>query len=140
MSHPGQAFPEPTAGVLIFNSAGELLLVQSHKWKGKYVLPGGHIELGEHAAEAARREALEETGLKVYDIQFLGWQEFIYDDDFWKPRHFIFLDFTCRTESTEVQLNDEAQAYCWVKPEEALGLPIDPYTAVSIREYLKHTS
>jgi nucleoside triphosphatase len=135
-----QAYPEPTSGVLIFNPAGEILLVQSHKWKGKYVLPGGHIELGERAVDAARREAKEETGLDVYDIQFLGWQEFIYDQDFWKPRHFIFLDFTCRTDSTDVRLNDEAQAYCWVKPEKSLDLTIDPYTAVSIRQYLKRAS
>ena len=132
-----QIYPEPTVGALILNSAGEMLLVQSHKWKGKYVIPGGHIELGERAADSARREAKEETGLDVYDIEFLGWQEFVYDKTFWRPRHYLFLDFFCKTDTTDIQLNDEAQTYLWVKPEEALNLPIDPYTAVSIREYLK---
>ncbi len=131
-----QIYPEPTTGVLIFNPQGEILLVQSHKWRGKYVIPGGHIELGEKAADAARREAKEETGLDVEAVEFLGWQEFVYDDAFWKPRHFIFLDFICRTEGTDVHLNDEAEAYRWVKPRAALDLPIDAYTAVSIRKYL----
>lgn len=60
-----QIFPEPTAGILIFNLRGELLLIQSYKWHGKYGVPGGHIELGESAVEAARRETKEETGLDV---------------------------------------------------------------------------
>ncbi len=132
-----QIYPEPTTGTLIFNPAGELLLLQSHKWMGKYVIPGGHIELGERAEEAARREAKEETGLDVEELEFLCWQEFVYDDAFWRPRHFIFFDFVCKTRGTDVCLNDEAESFRWVKPEEALALPIDAYTAVSIREYLK---
>ncbi len=129
--------PEPTVGVLIFNPRGELLLVQTHKWHGRYVVPGGHIEPGEAAAEAARRESKEETGLDISDIRFLNWQECIYDPSFWKPRHFIFLDFTARTTQQEVQLNEEAEAFVWMDPERALvELDIDPYTAFSIREYL----
>ena len=58
-----QTFPEPTVGVFIFNQIGELLLLKSHKWPGKYVVPGGHVELGERLADTAIREAKEETGL-----------------------------------------------------------------------------
>jgi len=134
----GQIFPEPTVGVLIFNPRGELLLLQSHKWRGKYVVPGGHIELGETAAEAVRRETKEETGLDVEDIRFLCWQEFIYDELFWRPGHFIFLDYTCKTMGGPVVLNDEAEAFVWIDPHRALAeLDVDPYTAISIREYLK---
>lgn len=49
-----QLFPEPTVGILIFNPRGELFLMKTHKWHGKYGVPGGHIELGESAVEAAR--------------------------------------------------------------------------------------
>ena len=72
-----QLFPEPTVGVFIFNPAGELLLLQSHKWPGKYVVPGGHVELGEHIEEAAVREAKEETGLDIHDLEFINFQQFI---------------------------------------------------------------
>jgi nucleoside triphosphatase len=131
-----QIFPEPTVGAFIFNPKGELLLLQSHKWPGRYVVPGGHVELGESIEEALRREAREETNLEIKDIHFLCWQEFIYDPSFWKLRHFIFFDYACSTESTDVQLNDEAESFIWVDPMKALDLPIDSYTRISIKKYL----
>ena len=135
-----QTFPEPTVGIFIFNPQGELLLTKTHKWRGKYGVPGGHIELGESAIEAARREAKEETGLDIRDIEYLCWQECVYDEQFWKPRHFIFLDFTARVDEGKVTLNDEAEEFTWVAPQKALEqLDIDSYTGVSIRTYLSRT-
>jgi nucleoside triphosphatase len=124
-------------GALIFDPQGRLLLVRSHKWRGRYVVPGGHVELGERLVDALAREAKEETGLDVYDPEFLCFQEFVYDDAFWKHRHFIFFDFACRTDSTAVQLNDEAEEYLWIPPGDALSLPLEPYTVSAVREYLK---
>ncbi len=132
-----QTYPEPTVGVFIFDPAGRLLLLSSHKWPGKYVVPGGHVELGERIEAAARREAREETGLEVRDLQPICWQEFLYDPSFWKPRHFIFFDYACRCDATDVTLNDEAEDFIWVEPEKALELPIDSYTRLSLTEYLK---
>jgi nucleoside triphosphatase len=130
-----QSFPEPTVGIFIFNPQGELLLLRSHKWPGAYVVPGGHVELGERLEEAALREAQEETGLEIYDLEFINFQQFIYDPAFWKRRHFIFFDFSARSDSTEVVLNDEAQEYLWVELEEALQLNLDSYTRTSIEAY-----
>ncbi|MCC7118418.1 MAG: NUDIX domain-containing protein [Anaerolineales bacterium] len=129
-----QVFPEPTVGVFIFNPAGKLLLLESHKWPGKYVVPGGHVELGERLEAAAIREAQEETGLDIYDLQFINFQEFIYDPTFWKKRHFIFFDYACRTDSLEVRLNAEAEAYVWVELKAALRLPVDTYTRTSLEK------
>jgi len=134
-----QQFPEPTVGVFIFNQKGEVLLLQSHKWPGVYVIPGGHVELGERIEEAAVREAKEETGLDIYDLEFITFQQFIYDPAFWKHRHFIFFDYAAKTDSTAVVLNDEAQEYIWIEPKEALGLELDAYTRTSIEAYLKKT-
>ena len=135
-----QLFPEPTVGVFIFNPAGELLLLQSHKWPGKYVVPGGHVELGERIEEAAVREAKEETGLDIHNLEFINFQQFIYDPSFWKPRHFIFFDYACKTDSTNVQLNDEAEEHIWTQLDTAVQLPLDTYTRTSIEILIKRRS
>lgn len=132
-----QHFPAPTVGAFIFNPAGELLLLKSHKWPGQYVVPGGHVELGEYLTAAVIREAKEETGLDVYALEFILFQEFVYDPAFWKPRHFIFFDYACRTDSTEVQLNDEAEEYLWVRLEAAMQLPLDGYTRAALEKLIE---
>jgi nucleoside triphosphatase len=123
-----QQYPEPTVGALIFNPEGKVLLLKSDKWRNKYVVPGGHIELGETMEDALKREVKEETGLDIYDIEFALLQEFIFDESFYERKHFLFLDFLCKTDSKEVVLNSESQEYVWVSLEEALRLPLDPYT------------
>jgi nucleoside triphosphatase len=135
-----QIFPEPTVGAFIFNPAGELLLLKSHKWPGMYVVPGGHVELGERIEDAVIRETKEETGLEVYDLEFINFQEFIYDPSFWKPKHFIFFDYACRTDSTRVQLNDEAEEYVWVALNTAVSLSLDAYTRISIEKLIEMRS
>jgi nucleoside triphosphatase len=133
-----QLFPEPACGALIFNPDGEILLMKSHKWRGKYVIPGGHVELGEKIEDALKREIREETGLEICDIKFICFQEFIFDNVFWKKRHFIMFDYACKTKSTEVKLNSEGQEYLWVEIGKSLALQVEPYTRKTIEEYLRH--
>ncbi|MFH0863577.1 MAG: NUDIX domain-containing protein [Candidatus Gottesmanbacteria bacterium] len=132
-----QQFPEPTVGALIFNPKGEIFLMKSHKWKNKYVMPGGHIELGETMENALKREIKEETGLKISDIKFLCFHEYIFGQYFWQKKHFIFFDFIAKTKSTKVNLNHEGQEYIWVNPKKALDLPVEPYTKKTIKIYLR---
>ena len=132
-----QKYPEPTVGALIFNRNGELFLMKSHKWRDKYVIPGGHIELGETAEQALKREVKEETNLDIYDIKFIRMQEFIFGKAFWKKRHFIFLDYACKTGSKKVKLNSEAQEFVWVSIKEALKLPIEPYTRMAVEACIR---
>jgi len=72
----------------------------------------------------------------VYDIEFILFQEFIYDESFWKKRHFIFFDFACKSDQTDVTLNSEAQESEWVLPQDALGCPMDGYTRSAIEKHL----
>ena len=111
--------------------------MKSPKWHDKYVIPGGHIELGEKMEDALKREIKEETNLEIFDIEFLSFQEFIFDPAFKKKRHFILFDFSCKTKSTEVKLNEEGTEFIWATPTEALKLPVEPYTIIAIEEYLK---
>lgn len=52
-----------TGSAVVVGRRGTVLLL--HKRLGKWMQPGGHIEPGEAPWEAARREATEETGLRL---------------------------------------------------------------------------
>lgn len=71
-------YPRPalTVDCVVFGfDAGELkvLLIQrgSLPFKGKWALPGGFVDVNEALDEAARRELLEETGLKKVFLEQL---------------------------------------------------------------------
>jgi len=132
-----QKFPEPVTGALIFNPQGKLFLMRSHKWHDSYIIPGGHIELGERIEEGLRREVKEETGLDIHGLEFVCFQEMIFDKAFWKPKHFVTFDYACRTRSSEVKLDSEGQEHVWVIPQEALKLPLGPTTRKAIAAFLK---
>ena len=55
------------ASVAVHDPAGRVLLVREAKPvnRGRWNLPGGHVDHGETPAAAARREAAEETGLDL---------------------------------------------------------------------------
>lgn len=131
-----QQYPIPATGAFIFNKEGKLFLVKSHKFKDKYMVPGGKVEVGESIKDNLIREIKEETNMDIYDIEFIGVQEMIFDESFWKKIHFIFLDYKCKTDSEKVVLNEEAQDYVWVTLSEALELDLDKWTRTVIEKWV----
>lgn len=130
--------PVATSGVLIENQKGEVLLVLTHKWGFTYGIPGGKIEKGETAREAAVREIKEETALKVNVTDVLLVQDCIDPPEFHIPRqHFLLFNFRGRALTNTVKLNREAVSYLWVKPQLALKLALNQPTRVLIQKYLK---
>jgi len=133
-----QAYPIPTVGATIFNPHNQLLLIKTHKWHHKYGLPGGKIDVGETSEQALVREIKEETNLDIHEVEFILAQDVVFSEEFYKPKHFIFLNYRCKTNNSpdEVILNEEAQSYVWVLPEEALKMDLNTPTRVLIEEVI----
>jgi phosphoglycolate phosphatase len=55
-------------------------------------------------------------------------QDCVNSPEFYKPAHFLLLNYTAQAQSEAVALNDEADAFVWVPVEEALQMPINQPT------------
>lgn len=128
-------FPIPTVGALIFNH-GHLFLVQTHKWKNTFGIPGGKIKKGETIIEALRRETLEETGMRLKKIRWAMVQDCISSKEFYRPReHFLLINFFAESFSRKFKLNAEAERGVWVKPRQALKLKLNQPTRILLEYY-----
>lgn len=133
-------YPEPTVGAFIFNKKGEVLLVKSPKWdKGRiWTVAGGRIEIGETIEKALKREVKEELGITVKLNRVFATFEVIFNKNFFKKKHFIFLECECMIEKGQkIQIDGkEITGVKWFSLEEALKQNLEKYTRKSL-EILK---
>ena len=134
--------PLVTVGGLIIAPDGEILLVQSKKWKDLYSIPGGKVELGETREEAFRREIWEETHLEITNIHFVMAQDCIFSPEYYKEAHFVMNDFIAYLHPNytkdRVQLNEESHHFRWISPDKAIMLPLHKECRHLIEWYLKN--
>ena len=91
--------------------------------------------------EAVKRETKEETGLDIENVEFLDLQESIFSEDFHKPKHMIFLNYTAKALGNKVILNDEMEEYTWIKPEKALlELNLNASSRTFIQKFIEKNS
>ena len=58
--------------VIVYRDDGKILLVRGRFSRQKWTLPGGGVKHNESYEQAAARETLEEIGLKIHDLRYLG--------------------------------------------------------------------
>ena len=113
MALPGIDFPGVGAGLVILRGR-QVLLCRRVKppEAGHWSIVGGKVDAMEPAADAARREAEEETGLKIGAVEFLCATEQIIasDNQHWVSLIYLTRDFTGEPWLTEP---DKLSAIGW---------------------------
>ncbi|PPS52930.1 nucleoside triphosphatase NudI [Citrobacter braakii] len=91
---------------------------------GQWALSGGGVEPGESIEEALRREVREELGEQLVLSDITPWtfsddvRTKTYADGSQEEIYMIYLIFDCVAANREVKINEEFQAFAWVKAED----------------------
>jgi ADP-ribose pyrophosphatase len=124
-------YPEkPMVGVgILIHKGDEYLLIKraAEPDAGLWSIPGGLVEIGERAADAAGREAKEETGLDVEIEKVLGVVDKIIRDEGSEIKyHFVILDYLASLRGGSLAASSDALDARWVKAEEFLSYELSP--------------
>ena len=113
----------PTASAVVDDGEGRVLLSRRalDPSAGKWDLPGGFIEEGEHPLDCVRRELREEAGIGLVDLRLLG----IWMDRYeYKGREVATLNiyYAARAGDGTLEPADDVAELRWFAPEE---VPVD---------------
>jgi 8-oxo-dGTP diphosphatase len=120
---PGRDYPDRPAAFAIVEKAGKIALVRVSfaGGGGRTDLPGGGIDPGETAGEAAVRECGEEAGLVVETLDLVTRADhfFVNENGVAKNTRGVFLAARMVGEDAFLKTEDD-HALVWAEPNEAL--------------------
>ena len=113
--------PYPTADVIV-DIGGKVLLIRRKNPPAGWAIPGGFIDYGECAEDAARREIMEETGVAVRDLALFG----VFSDPARDPRfHTLTVVFTGVSDDEPVGGDDAAETGLFAEDDLPKDLAFD---------------
>jgi len=126
-------------GAVIWKNEKFLLIKRGkHPRLGEWSIPGGKQELGETIKEAALREILEETGLKVKITDFLEVIDSIQKNHEGEiTYHATLIDFSAEWASGIARADSDAIGIAWHQLEELDDLDLWSETKRIIRKSAK---
>jgi 8-oxo-dGTP pyrophosphatase MutT (NUDIX family)/GNAT superfamily N-acetyltransferase len=110
-----------TASAIVISDDGRQVVLHLHKRLKVWLQPGGHIEPGETPWDAARREALEETGLPIGAVD----EQLVHVDVHPGPRKHTHLDLRYVMHAPAVvprPADGESQHARWFPWRTAVGM------------------
>lgn len=105
---------EPAVITAIVDGHDRLLLQHNAAWKDSrlYSVSAGFVEAGENLEHACRREAMEETGIKLGEVRYLGSQP-------WPFPASLMMAFKAHAITTDVRVDgEETMTARWVTRDE----------------------
>ncbi len=118
-----------TVMVMVLNPKNEVLTVERVKsWQG-ITFPGGHLEPLESVLNAARREVLEETGIRIKDLKLKGLIHWFNRDN---GEPYLVWCVTAREHSGDLKDSSEGKA-AWLPLEALTQDPVSPGFSEQIR-------
>jgi mutator protein MutT len=115
------AVDRPSVGVgAVLIHEGKVLLIRRGKepLRGRWVVPGGTVEVGETLEQALVREVQEETGLVVKPGEVLTVFDRIEREGSAVQYHYVIVDYLCEYVSGMPRAASDAEAVALVGPEE----------------------
>lgn len=110
--------PVPAVGVVCLRGDEVLLIRRGQPPRlGEWSLPGGRIEPGEGARDAALRELFEETGVTAEIVGLIDVVDGVFPEI---ERHYVLIDFAARWIAGEPVAGDDAAEAVFMPVAEAL--------------------
>ena len=132
------AAPIVAVGVIIRRD-DQILLIRRAKEpaKGCWTFPGGAVELGEPLADAARREAREETGLEVEIGEVATVIDNVIHDEAGRVRyHYVIVDYFARPAGGSLQSATDVSDARWFRLADLADLDMTEKAGQLARELL----